>query len=213
MRRRTSSLPSPAGLAQRLRQGTQDLHHEAERSGLMRGLLRGQLTIPAYAVLLHNLLQIYTALETGLARQAGAVDIDFTPLYRRRALVEDLRALDAGRPLPIAPATSRLVERLQWLSDNDSPLLMAHAYVRYLGDLHGGQLMRDRVARSLGLADTARGMHFYHFGPPAQVDALISMLRSGLDALPVDDEQADALVAEARLGFQHHVDLFRQLPH
>jgi hypothetical protein len=38
-------------------------------------------------------------------------------------------------------------------------------------------------------------------------------VRTGLDAASRDTVQVDALVAEARLAFQLHVELFQQLPH
>jgi len=202
------------GLASRLRLETQDLHRQSERSGFMAALLRGRLDRPGYAALLLNLQAIYAALEAGLARLTRASDIDFTPLHRSAALGRDLQhlAAHAGGDDALRPATRRYVQRLQALAGTDAPLLMAHAYVRYLGDLHGGQVLRQRVSGLLGLTDT-RGTSFYEFGPPEQVRHLIQGFRAGLDAWPADAAEADALVAEARLAFQLHIELFSQLPH
>jgi heme oxygenase len=104
---------------------------------------------------------------------------------------------------------------LEELSASRPRLLLAHAYVRYLGDLHGGQLLRRCVARVLQAeavhAETAPGLAFYDFGSPARVAELISSLRAGLNAATVDDAEADALAQEARLGFAWHIDLFQEL--
>lgn len=40
--------------------------------------------------------------------------------------------------------------------------MLAHAYVRYLGDLSGGQFIRRRIAKAYGLEDSA-GVSFYDF--------------------------------------------------
>ena len=88
--------------------------------------------------------------------------------------------------------------------------LAAHAYVRYLGDLAGGQALRRVVQQAYGLAD-ATGTRFFGCGPPAQVLALRLAFRHGLDALPLDAAGAAALVAEAQWSFGQHVRLFEEL--
>lgn len=52
--------------------------------------------------------------------------------------------------------------RLQKLADADPAPLLAHAYVRYLGDLSGGQFIKRRIAKAYGLDDAA-GLAFYDF--------------------------------------------------
>ena len=46
----------------------------------------------------------------------------------------------------------------------DPSRLLAHAYVRYLGDLSGGQFIRRRISKAYGLDDGA-GVSFYEFRP------------------------------------------------
>lgn len=223
------------GLAARLRAATQDLHHAAERSGLMVALLQGRLARPAYLALLHNLRALYNALEQGLALHPQPADLPWPALRRSEALDRDVQVLGStpGLAIPpaetvpaeLAPATRRYVQRLQALGLPGAAgaparrLLLAHAYVRYLGDLHGGQLLRRRAAQSLGLAaepgatTAGIGLDFYDFGPPERVAVLIRQVRAALDAVPLQPGEAEALVAEARLAFELHVALFRQLPH
>ena len=68
----------PGGLAQALRQATAALHRQAERSGFVEQVLRGEVTRPAYALYLRNLMPAYAAMERGLERHRG------TPGERRR---------------------------------------------------------------------------------------------------------------------------------
>ena len=65
------------------------------------------------------------------------------------------------------PALSRYVGRIQELAASPDPSrLLAHAYVRYMGDLSGGQFIRRRIAKAYALEDGA-GLSFYEFRPLA----------------------------------------------
>lgn len=204
------------GLAERLRAETRDLHSVAERAGIMPMLLRGRLDRRAYSALLRNLHAIYAALEPALMRHAanGIVGpVVFPALFRQAALADDLRVLSGDGwavALPVEPATAAYVQRLHRIDAESPELLVAHAYVRSLGDLSGGQVLRGIVARSLQLCD-GTGTRFYDFGPAAEVAAHLQAFRSALNALPAGDAVADGIVAEARAAFERHALLFEQL--
>jgi heme oxygenase len=203
------------GLADRLRGATRALHARAERSGIMPELLRGQLERPAYCRLLRNLHALYAALEAGLARHAThpqLATIDDPRLARTASLAADLAALhgpDWEREVGMADAGIAYVRRLQALAADDPPLLAAHAYVRYLGDLSGGQLLCAIVRQAMNLGDR-EGTAFYRFDTD-NVAALAQRLRSGLDAIPLDAATAGRIVAEAQDAFGSHVRLFEEL--
>ena len=60
-------------------------------------------------------------------------------------------------------ALSRYLGRLNGIiSSQDPSTLLSHAYVRYLGDLSGGQVIRSRVSKAYGLEDGA-GVSFFDF--------------------------------------------------
>lgn len=202
----TQDLASSPPLSQQLRGATRELHRAAESTGLVRSLLRGELDRNAYAALLAQLHALYDALEQGLARHAGEpgfAAFGFDALRRLPALAADLRALGEA-PAGLRPATQALVQRLRALAAGDAPRLIAHAYVRYLGDLNGGQMLRRAVQGSpaLGSAGTA----FYDFDDPAGTAA---RFRAALDALPA--ALAPALVEEACWSFEQHRRLFDEL--
>ena len=69
----------------------------------------------------------------------------------------------------ISPATQLYVDRINYLAQNDPDLLVAHAYVRYMGDLNGGQVLSRSIARTYNL-DTEDGIHFYKFDGNAKLD-------------------------------------------
>jgi heme oxygenase len=200
-------------LAERLRAETRTLHVAAERSPFMATLLRGRMDRAAYAALLDNLEAIYAALEPALARHAAhpaLAPLGLEALSRVGTLRHDLAAVrPAGIPAgTLAPTTSRYVERVRRLEAAEPERLLAHAYVRYLGDLSGGQLLQRIVAESMDLP-TGSGTSFYDFGDAAATAELARRFRAGLAAAVVDD--ADAVVDEARLAFEWHRTLFDEL--
>jgi hypothetical protein len=63
-----------------------------------------------------------------------------------------------------APALKNFLQHIHHLSTSSgqAPLLLAHAYVRYLGDLSGGQIIGGRIKRAYGLKEQ-QGTAFYDF--------------------------------------------------
>lgn len=62
-------------------------------------------------------------------------------------------------------AISTYVSRIRAISSSAQPaLLLAHAYVRYLGDLSGGQFVRHKIMKAYGLDESGDGARFYDFG-------------------------------------------------
>ena len=204
-----------SGLAERLRTETRALHTMVERQGVMGQMLRGGVDVSVYCSLLRNLHPIYGALEAALARHDSdpCVALVFSPALRRApALATDLDELDRPdwREMAPAPATRAYVERLHALDRGGSRALIAHAYVRYLGDLSGGQAVRRVVAARYGLQG-GRGTHFYDFGPDEVAVGLKRAFREGLASMPVSAPDIDLIVAEARQAFVRHGALFDQL--
>lgn len=209
-RRLRSTLP------ERLKNETRTLHLQVERSPFMNTLLRSKMNRRSYAAMLRNLAEIYAALEPAIERHAtlpAIAPIHDPALFRGRALASDLDALHGAgwrEELPVQPAAVAYVARLQQIDRDDPDLLVAHAYVRYLGDLSGGQLLRRIVTESFQLKPPA-GTAFYDFGDAAETTRLITMFRSGLSQVSDDDARISAIVGEAVAGFERHRVLFDEL--
>lgn len=205
-----------SALPERLRHETRELHAATERSGAMAALLAGRLPRAGYSAMLRNLHALYAALETGLHAPRAHPVVGLLPVHhlaRSAALAEDLATLHGpnwAAELPLQSTASAYAQRLLALAEAGSFLLVAHAYVRFLGDLHGGQVLRRLVARQLGLAGDA-GTCFYDFGAEPLVLAQRQALRQALGSLPLDAGQQDAVVAEARWAFVQHQRLFEEL--
>jgi len=204
-----------SGLAERLRSETRTLHATVERQGVMGQMLRGGVELPVYCRLLRNLHAIYQALEAALTRHHAdpcVAEVYAPALQRAPGLAADLDELDlpGWRSQPLAAATEQYVQRLKDIEATGSRAVIAHAYVRYLGDLAGGQVLRKLVAARFGLAG-GQGTHFYEFGSAEVVGSLLRGFREGLDRMPVSAHDAELIVAEARAAFLRHGELFEQL--
>lgn len=204
------------GLAQRLRDGTWALHTTAERAGVMPAMLRGALPAPVFWRMQRNLLLVYEALEAGLQQHAAdplIAPLQLGTLARSAVLRDDLGALAGphwSQQLSTCPAATAYASRLQALAVRHPPALAAHAYVRYLGDLAGGQALRRVAQRAYGLTGPA-GTRFFEFGTPDQAAQRGRQLRQALDSLPLDEPTVQGLVTEAQWAFAQHVQLFEEL--
>lgn len=209
---------STVSLSTRLREGTADVHEAAERSRFMTALLEGDgpLSVEDYVRLLSQYLPIYTALEAAADRlRAGdptVAALAHPGLDRAAAVAADLDALGCPPAVSagmVTAATAAYVARIEAAAA--SPLgFVAHHYVRYLGDLSGGQIIRRILRRRLG-HDDDRALSFYVFD---QIDNGVQFkkaYRDRLDAAPWSDADAEQIVAEARAAFALNLDVFVSL--
>jgi len=191
-------------LSTRLREGTRDSHRLAETTPFIRLLFSGNLPLTSYRHFLTQLLHIYTALETSRPSHPVLDLLDFPQLHRRASLELDLAHYFGDDPTwrsaPPAPATLEYVNHIHQVARYAPEKLVAHHYTRYLGDLSGGQAMRRIVQRMYPQEDQA-GVAFYDFPAIPDHNAFKDEYRARLDALPVNESTAQAIVDEANLAF------------
>jgi heme oxygenase len=198
-------------LADALRSRTRSLHREAESSGIMHDLLRGVGSRRGYALLLRNLLPVYRELEAGLERlkhAPGVRTIQEPALCRVHPIESDLASLYGAqwpRSLPLLDAGERYADVVSAAGRGDGARLIAHAYVRYLGDLNGGRVMKERLRRTLGL-DTQQ-LAFFEFPGIADLDRFRSRYRLSFDLAASDLPDLEPVLAEAELAFRLNIDL------
>ncbi|MDM0113801.1 biliverdin-producing heme oxygenase [Variovorax sp. J22R133] len=203
-------------LSESLKLETRELHTQAERSVFMRQLLRGEMERKPYCAMLRNLHAIYAAMEPALERHAcdpRLAPLHFRELMREPALRGDLDALHGEgwrEHFALQPSALRYVSRLRSIEDTHPELLAAHSYVRYLGDLSGGQILARIVRESMALP-AGSGTAFYDFGGAKEALRLKKAYREGLDKLPGGEPAARAIVAEAALAFELHCHIFDEL--
>jgi heme oxygenase len=201
-------------LSRALREGTRAEHESAESSGFVEQLLGGHLDRAAYTSLAVQQLAVYMALERAGARLAAAGadhGLVFAELTRVPAIERDLAHLlgqDWRANVTYVPATLAYVARLEACGD-DLALYAAHAYTRYLGDLSGGQIIKRMMQRHYGFEQD--GIAFYDFPEIHKLKPFKDVYRERLDALPLDADQREAVVEEARVAFRLNQAVFTEL--
>ncbi|MFF8034112.1 MULTISPECIES: heme oxygenase (biliverdin-producing) [unclassified Streptomyces] len=200
-----------------LRTASHEQHVEAETSTFMSDLLGGRLGVDAYARYTEQLWFVYEALESGAQRLAPdpvAGPFIRPELFRLASLERDLAHLRgpgwrAG--LTALPATRAYAERVAECARDWPAGYVAHHYTRYLGDLSGGQIIRDKAERTWGFERKGDGVRFYVFEEITNPAAFKRGYRELLDALPADDLVKQRIVTECKRAFALNTAVFRAL--
>ncbi|WP_062208439.1 heme oxygenase (biliverdin-producing) [Demequina oxidasica] len=203
---------SAPGIAERVRNATAMEHKDTESRSFITQLMSGELSLDHYVTYLAQYAYVYRALESRAA-QPGDPDFVNDPALNRAASIEsDLVALGAPdweSAHPALPATAAYVARLHQIGADDLPCYVAHHYTRYLGDMSGGQAISKLVARHYGA--TADQLAFYDFADVPSTVQYKRDYRDQLDALPFNEDQIDAMIAEAKSAFVYNGDIFNAL--
>ena len=176
-----------------LKELTKDLHHEAEITKFAQALLSGNISREDYSAYLFQLVLIYELIEESCEQQGFLQNLK--GVKRAYAISQDFAEIvDDDRDYLMLPSA---IEYYKYLLNLDADpdrrhLIKAHMYVRHMGDLFGGQIIKKQVAHiSSG--------KFYDFDNAAELKAAIRA------------ELTDDLGDEARVAFQHAINIMREL--
>ncbi|WP_030932286.1 heme oxygenase (biliverdin-producing) [Streptomyces sp. NRRL S-646] len=200
-----------------IRTASHEQHTEAETSSFMSDLLGGRLGVEAYARYTEQLWFVYEALETGADRLTSdpvAGPFIRPELFRLAALERDLAHLrGAGwrAALSALPATEAYAARVRQCAEQWPGGYIAHHYTRYLGDLSGGQIIRDKAEKTWGFARKGDGVRFYVFEGIGNPAAFKRGYRELLDGIRADDLERQRIVAECKRAFASNTAVFRAL--
>ncbi|MDV5145166.1 heme oxygenase (biliverdin-producing) [Streptomyces sp. NPDC050842] len=200
-----------------IRTASHEQHTEAETSSFMGDLLGGRLAVDAYARYTEQLWFVYRALEEGaeaLREDPVAGPFIQAELFRTAALEQDLahlRGPDWRAGVSPLPATVAYAERVAECARDWPAGYVAHHYTRYLGDLSGGQIIRDKAERTWGFARKGDGVRFYVFDEISNPAAFKRTYRELLDAVNADDLEKQRIVDECKRAFDFNSAVFHQL--
>ena len=172
-----------------LKELTHEAHKAAETQPFVKILFSGKINPKLYATYLKNQHPCYEILEVcamPLQLLHGLPDVRRSP-----AILSDFQELwtDEDGEAQIMPSTERYIKYILSIKD-DPKKLMAHIYVRHMGDLAGGQMIAKRVPGS---------GKYYQFADP---EGLKAAIRERLD---------DSMADEAKVCFQFAADIFADM--
>tara|TARA_B110000305_G_scaffold239680_1_gene308146 strand:+ start:1485 stop:2018 length:534 start_codon:yes stop_codon:yes gene_type:complete len=163
-----------------LRDFIKDKHDAAEAHPFTTLMFSGEMSNRDYAAYLFNMVRVYDALETS-ARAQGLLD-DLAGIERVELILKDFADLGVTERLPVVPAAQEYAEYLASV-----PSVLAHLYVRHMGDMYGGQMIKAKVPGSGAM---------YEFTDRAK---LVANLRAKL---------SDDLADEANVAFDFVLKIF-----
>jgi len=128
----------------RITELTWEYHKNAERQAFVSQLLSGTIDEKLYATYLYNQLKCYSKLEQYALE--SSLFLDTRNLPRAEHIFYDYRALwgDIGTPPVETESTKAYVKHLDTIR-GENEKLYAHIYVRHLGDLSGGQMIKKKT--------------------------------------------------------------------
>lgn len=175
---------------------TAEHHKTAENQEFVKTIMSGNINPELYGTYIFNLLQCYSLLEkycseNGLFR-------DLPSIERSIKLKKDYEILWPRQEKPpyITDSVLRYIYHLDSIK-NEPEKLFAHVYVRHMGDLYGGQMIRKK---------TPGANTYLVFQKPEQLKAKIRELIYNY----VITYQIN-VVAEARLCFEYATELFKEM--
>ena len=123
---------------------TMKQHKNAERQEFVKILMSGNIDEKLYATYLYNQLQCYSVLEKyGLH---NSLFRDTPNLLRGEHIHYDYKSLweDINNPPEITQSTKDYIAHIETIQD-EAMKLYAHIYVRHMGDLSGGQMIKSKT--------------------------------------------------------------------
>jgi heme oxygenase len=186
-------------------------HHQAEGMVFSRALLAGEASPLQLAALMRALKPAYALLEQQVPELASALGASASPwasLARSVALDHDLSIL-AQLPATPASATAAIwLEQLRVLAQQAPHRLMAHVYVRYGGDLSGGQQLAQQ-ANAILERHGLPALSFWAFDRPTA--ELKQALHDAFEQFDLSPQEEEELLEEAESAFHATQRLLAEL--
>ena len=206
-------------LAKQLREGTKKSHTMAENTGFVSCFLKGVVDKATYKNLLVDLYLVYLAMEEEISKLSKANHpvvgaIFFPELNRVKPLEKDL-AFYCGENWrtfleKASPSAKAYANRIRHVAENSPELLIGHHYTRYIGDLSGGQILKNIAQKAMNL-NNGNGLHFYEFDLIDNEKDFKLLYSKRLDSLPIDQKVVDLIVDEANSAFKYNMEMFKEL--
>ena len=198
-----------------IKEGTKKSHSAAENTSFVKSFLRGVVSEENYGTLLSDLYFVYEALEIQVRKLKNNNIIGklYLPeLERVNNLERDLRYFygPMWRGL-VTPSESckRYVNRINEVAKDRPELLVGHHYTRYLGDLSGGQILKNIAEKAMKLK--GEGLYFYEFDKIDDAKEYKIKYRKILDELEITESQQNDIIVEANYAFRLNMYMFDEI--
>ena len=127
-----------------LREYTNEKHRTAEGTPFVQYMLHGNITPEDYAVYLQQMYIIYSNIEH--FAEISNLFHDLPDIKRADRMLQDLDELGYKVVEIGLPSTERWHQRIiELYHSGEKEKILAHVYVRHMGDMYGGKVIAKRV--------------------------------------------------------------------
>jgi heme oxygenase len=130
-----------------LREHTAEKHRAAEATPFVQYMLHGNITPEHYALYLQQMMVVYSTIE--YFAEISLLLQDLPDIKRSDRMMKDLSELGykpTDNPLPSIDRWRQRIVDLYYSGRKDQ--ILAHLYVRHMGDMYGGKVIAKRVPGS-----------------------------------------------------------------
>lgn len=171
-----------------LKELTWDKHKEAEAQPFIKSIFKKQVNVEKYTDYLNQLLAVYQNLEFYAARldifegiedirRARLIELDYFELLGPDSKIGSLKQ-----------STRNYISYLDSIQE-DKKKLLAHIYVRHMGDMFGGQMLAKLLPGS---------NRMFQF---KDIEKCMMGIRKQLDV---------SLAPEANIAFDHNINIIKE---
>ena len=184
---------------------TQAAHQNAERQAFAREMMSGNMSQEKYKTYLYNMWLVYDILED-VALSMGCFgpedltmpddDLPLDGLTQADDIWADYTELGGteDNPPQVVASTEAYRSHIVTNCQHDKDKLFAHVYVRHMGDLSGGQMIKNKVPGS--------GKMYTFEAMTHSVDEMKTLIRK---------RTKDSMSDEANISFNFSTKIFEEL--
>ena len=184
---------------------TKVAHQNAERQEFAREMMSGSMSNEKYKTYLYNMWLVYDLLED-VALSMGCFgpedlsmpedDLPLDGLTQADDIWADYTELGGTEENPpqVVPSTEAYRSHIVTNCQHDKDKLFAHVYVRHMGDLSGGQMIKNKVPGS--------GKMYTFEAMTHSVDEMKTLIRK---------RTKDSMSDEANISFNFSTKIFEEL--
>jgi heme oxygenase len=173
-----------------LKELTWEHHKNAERQEFVKVLMSGDIDKELYARYLYNQFPCYELLEV-MSSRFQLFNTFPEALRCKKILADYLELWPADKEPPeVCESTKKYIMHMKEIMD-DPNKLMAHVYVRHMGDLSGGQMISKKVP--------GEGRYYKFDG---DIKDIKERIREKID---------DSMAEEAKICFDYATELFKDM--
>ena len=198
--------------SKKIKKDTSKSHSMAENTGFVTNFLAGVVSKESYKQLIADFYFIYTAIEEQVEKYKDdpfIAPIAFDELKRVPALEKDCEFYWGENWESIIYPTDACKNYVARVKKINAKFLVGHHYTRYLGDLSGGQILRNIADKSMGL--NGQGLAFYEFDGISSAKGFKERYRHALDNLPITWSDGELIINEANYAFKLNMDVFDEI--